>query len=58
MGFRASPAFRRELLEMARRSTTHVVRALAVVVMLAVAVAVTTVAVATAAVAASVVGCR
>jgi ABC-type transport system involved in multi-copper enzyme maturation permease subunit len=33
MGFRASPAFRRELLEMARRSTTHVVRALAVVVM-------------------------
>jgi ABC-type transport system involved in multi-copper enzyme maturation permease subunit len=33
MGFTASPAFRRELLEMARRSTTHVVRSLAIAVM-------------------------
>ncbi len=36
MGFPASPAFRRELQEMARRSTTHVVRSLAVAVMAAV----------------------
>ena len=33
MGFTASPAFRRELLEMARRPATHVVRSLAVAVM-------------------------